>query len=213
MLFYIDSKSFIKRFLNDESDQYILSANYVLVSNYITVKMSQDNIIQASILFPDPEVFSALDDDVMRDRYYKQLTKDSIRGFLASVIKACIIDDLDVYFMCNKPEMKLRYLLRLSIFVEEYFGYPMYEYNLYKAGYYKIKPYNRNKVLKRCFDIEKEVKKNQKKKMLSTYSGKAKYLESIKHDKKKMKKILKKKGYDTSKMSKEDMIEILQDEL
>lgn len=203
------SKDFQNEFLKNERDKDILNAQYVICSLRIRKREEQENIISAqSILFPGPDVCSALTNKEMRERYFNQLMAN--KAFLATLIKASIEEKYNIVFLCTKNEGKMKFLRYLSEFVYLEFGYPVYEYKKYADGSIALLKYNRKKVLKRCNDLLETAKQNQYLKDIQTEAGRKRILKGYKKMKKsELKKILKGRNLYCKGMSKSEMIDML----
>ena len=127
MLLWATSKEFEKYLLKNEKDKIILDMQYVICSLRIRKREEHDNIISAqSILFPNPDVCSAITQEDMRERYYDQLM--SCKPFLATLIKGAIEENYNILFLCTKNEGKMKFLQYLAEFVYLEFDYPIYNY-------------------------------------------------------------------------------------
>lgn len=209
MLYWMNSKTFKDEFLQLESYKDILNSQYVLVSTRIRSGGKYQNVISANnIIYPNPSVFIAMDDDIFRERYLEQL--ESCKPFLATLIKGSIEEDFNIIFMCSKKENKINYLQILADFVFLEFGYPMYEYRLYCIGACKLYKYDKYKILKKCNKILDKAKIHE----IEKASRKASHIEEIEKrlkelSKDELKKELKSRSLYKKGMSKSDMIEML----
>ena len=204
------SKDLQKVFLKNERDEDILNMQYVICSLRIRKRKEYDNIISAqSILFPNPDVCSALTDEDMRERYFHQLM--TAKAFIATLIKASIEEKYNIVFLCTKNEGKMKFLRYLSEFVYLEFGYPIYEYKRYAEGSIALIKYKKDKVLKKCNKILDETKKKQYINDLQTESGRKRIMKNYKKMKKsELKKNLKKRNLYAKGMSKEEMLDMLE---
>lgn len=210
MIYYMTSKVFQDYFLNNESDDSILEAQYVIVSSRIRRKSSykKNIIISNAILYPSNLVYQETSDEMMRYRYYDQL-EDAL-PFIATLIKGALEEDFQIVFLWTKKEKKLfPYLDYLRDFVYDVFKFPIYEYKEYVLGC-PIIEFNEKKVIKKCKKALKEQSKKIYLKNLQTPSGR----EKIKSDicsmpMKKLIKEVKRIGMYTDELSREDMEEIL----
>lgn len=211
MMFWMDSKVFQNIFLDNERDQDILKAQYVLISTRIRKREAKiENIITAnSILFPDAHVCSSLTDDDFKERYLNQCSKNN--PFIATLIKGSIEENYNIIFLCTKKENKMKYLQFLSNYIYLEFDYPVYEYKLYASGAIKLISYNKNKILKKCNKILKEAKDINYQKEIRTTDGRKRIIKDFKNMKKSdLKKNLKKRNLYKEGMSKKDMIEMIE---
>lgn len=208
MIFTIDSKTFIDIFLQLEDDDVILDSQYVIISNYLSVKNVQNNIVNYITLYPGPEVLGTIDKETQNSRYYDYLKERE--SLLATMVTYSIKEDVNIIMICNDKEYKIGYLTYIANFIYEVFGYPVYDYIEYISGC-KLINYDKEKVLKRCKKITKKCNKKALKNKLSSSYGKERYIQSL--SKKDMKKILKKKGLYRDDMTKEDMKDVLENSL
>lgn len=210
MMFWMDSKVFQNVFLDNEKDQDILKAQYVLISTRIRKRESQENIITANaILFPDPMVCTALTDVDFRDRYLTQCEKN--KAFIATLIKGSIDEGYNIIFICTPKENKMKYLRYLSDYVYLEFGYPIYEYKLYSSGALPLRSYKKDKILKKCDKILNKAKSDNYQREILTEDGRKRIVKDFKTMKKSdLKKNLKKRNLYQDGMSKKDMIEMME---
>lgn len=208
MMFWMTSKVFQNVFLDNETDNNILKAQYVIVSTRIRKSdASFKNILSVyNILYPDTQVLIRVTDEDVRNAYFEQLEEH--KTFLASLIKGAIEENYNIIFMCTKSENKLHYLQYLSEFIFMEFGYPVYEYKSYATGAISLIKYNKNKVLKKCNKLIRKSKEVQYQKDIKTEKGR----ERIKNDfsklsKKEMIKNLKERDLYVDGMSKKEMLE------
>lgn len=210
MMFWMDSKDFQNVFLDNEDDQDILDAQYVLVSTRIRKKGNPKNIISAqAMLFPNPNVCSALTDEDFHDRYMDQCS--NCNPFISTLIKGSIEEKYNIIFLCTKKENKMKYLSYLSDYVFLEFGYPIYNYKLYASGALPLRKYNKDKVLRKCNKILKESKNKHYQNEMRSTEGRKRIIKDFKSMKKsELKKILKKRNLYQDDMSKKDMIEMME---
>ena len=189
----------LETFINNESDDNILEAQYVIVSNRIRrVGTAHNNIIQASVLFPDSSVAIALDTDEFEDLYYRQL--DDNKTLLALLISTVIIEKMNIIFLCTKRESKLgNYLKLLANYVFNEFDFPVYNYMEMARGEVEVYDYDDAEVYSRCkklIDVAKD------KQLLDKINNDRKMSDG---NKKRLKKLLKKKGLYRKGMSFNEM--------
>ena len=211
MLYYMSSKIFQDIFLNNEPDDSILNAQYVIVSARIRKRSGTDakNIIVANqLLYPNAYVYSELSEELARDRYYDQM--ELALPFFASLTKGALEEDYQIVFLCTKKEYKgMPYLDWMADFIYKKFKFPVYEYLSFVAGC-KLIDYDEKKVLKKCNKILKETSKKQYMKNVQTPQGREIIKKQImKMSKKELKKKVKKLGMYHETLSKEDMRELL----
>ena len=210
MLFWMTSKTFRDVFVINEEDNDILETQYVVVSTRIIPKGKNENIINArNLLFPDPNVAMALDDDEFRYRYIKQL--ESQNAFFATLIRGSIDEKYNIVFICTKSENKMKYLKYLSEYIYMTFGYPCYEYKNYANGATPLIKYNKDKVLNICDKSLVKAQENDRKNKLKTKAGRKEIMKDYKHlNKKYLKEILVERNLYSPNMSKKDMLEMIE---
>lgn len=198
MLWYMNSKD-LELFLNNETDDDILEAQYVIVSNRIRrVGTAHKNIIQAGVLFPDPKVCIGIDTDDFNTLYMKQL--DENITLIAMLIKTSIVNDYNIIFICTKKEDKLgRFLELLSRYVYNEFDYPMYNYKDFATGRIKEVSYDEAEVYNKCNKIVKAAKHKD---IVNKIDNERKLSDG---DKKALKKLLKHEGLYSKGMSVHEM--------
>ena len=157
MLWYMNSKD-LELFLNNETDDDILDAQYVIVSNRIRrVGTAHKNIVQAGVLFPNPSVCTSMDTEDFERLYIKQI--DENITLIALLIKTSIVKNYNIIFLCTKKEDKLgHYLEVLSRYVYNEFDFPMYNYRDLAEGRIKVLDYDESRVYKKCDKIIKSAK-------------------------------------------------------
>lgn len=200
----------LNTFLNHESDNDILKAQYVIISSKIRVRKPKDNIIQAkNILFPDANVCAKLTYEDMETEYFKQLEQN--RAFLATLIKGSIDEKFNIIFLCTKNEGKLKYLEMLAKFIYIQYGYPVYEYEKYVAGISKLLKYNKKKVLKQVEKELHEAKVKAHHKAKGSQNGRKTIMSEYKQmSKKDLKQLVKDKGLYQKGMDKAEMLDTLE---
>jgi len=156
MLFVMHSEMFFEYFLVNEDYKIIKDAQIIVVSNSIRKRRpKEDNIICLNhMIYPNSEVLSKGTFDDMHEAYEEQLKQEAL-PFLSTVIKGVIKKNYNVFFICSKKEWKLKYLKWLEEFIDDFFGFPVYNYLDYICdNYYKsYDKYDKKMVLKRCNKI------------------------------------------------------------
>ena len=206
MIFYLNSRELVDYFLPYEKDKDILESQYVLVSSRILKRDAElENIVSAkSILYPNPEAFSASTDDKFYRLYYKQLSKQVV--FFASVIKETIENNNQIIFLCTEKESRTGLFSVMEQYVWEEFSYPIYSYTEYTSNC-ELKDYDEKKVLKYC---NKLLDKAHKKSVFQNGNEKEQSKYFKKKSKKELKKMLKKENLYYDGMDKEEMIETIE---
>lgn len=211
MLYYMHSKTFFKEFLNNESYKDIIKAQYVCVSTHIRRRdTNMDNIICLNqIIYPGSRVLDKGSFEDMRDSYHEQLSEEAM-PFIAELIRGSIEDNLNIVFLCTKPEWKLKYLKWLAEFIMMEFEYPIYNYHKYIQGC-SLFEYDKESVLKRVKSISEESKKKLFEVQRKNAKGRKMILEGYKSmSKKELKKICIKEELYYDGMSKEEMLDMLE---
>jgi len=189
MLYYMNSKTFNKVFLNHESDKDILNCQYVLISYRIRSGNNRSNVVTYNSLYPQSNIMLADNEIIFRELYYDQLR--SLKSIISVLIKGSIDKKYNIIFMCSKNEDKVGYLKILADFIYEEFGYPVYNYSDYIECRCELIDYDKDKVLRKC---KKYLKKDKYKSMSDD-----KLIKMIRNHPHKMEKILKNQyNYDIS---------------
>lgn len=167
MMYYMTSKTFRDIFLPYEHDEDILNAQYVLVSTRIRRTSNEyNNIVNAAVLYPEPEVCMAYNADTFRETYFKQLKENMM--LLAILVRSSIEKNYNIIFLCTKNENKMgHYLNLISEFIYLKFGYPVYNYKEYVSGKYELVKYDKAKVYAIANKYIKKMKYTEKTKEIS----------------------------------------------
>lgn len=209
MMFIMNSKVFQNDFLENEPDDAILDAQYVVISTRIRKSSNRfDNIVLAhNDLFPNSSSMLKLDEESKREAYFEQL--DEKRALLAILVMGCIEKDYNIIFICAKNEDKLHYLQYLSEYIYLTFGYPVYEYRKYSKGKIGLLKYKKKEVLKECKKYCKEASLKSRREKMKTERGRQELKKEFKSfSKKKMKKELEKQDLYIDGMSRKEMVEV-----
>lgn len=207
----MNGKTFKNTFLK-ENPKKILDAQYVLVSSRIRRNGSSErrNIINMSKqLMPSDFILAdwRMDSDeyYFQDQYSKQV-KGNL-ALLGIIVKGVIEEKYTVVFLCSKNEWKLKYLQFIANAIENYFGYPVYNYKKLKEGKIKPKSYNKDFVIAQCDKYIAKERKRQRKKLMSTKRGRKTLVNEMSKDE--MIRELKRLGLYTSGMTKKEMKDLL----
>ena len=210
-IYIMNGKTFKKTFLK-ENPKKILDAQYVLVSSRIRRNGSSErrNIINMSKqLMPSDCILAdwRMDSDeyYFQDQYSKQV-KGNL-ALLAIIVKGVIEEKYTVVFLCSKNEWKLKYLQFIANAIENYFGYPVYNYKKLKEGKIKSKSYNKDFVISQCDKYIAKERKKRRKKLMSTKRGRKTLVNDMSKDE--MIRELKRLGLYTSDMTKKEMKDLL----
>ena len=210
MIYYMHSKTFFEEYLNNESDRDILNAQYVSVSTHIRRRdTTVENVICVNtILYPNSSVLSRGTLEDMRDAYHEQLKEDALI-FIAELIRGSIEENLNIIFICSKPEWKLKYLKWLSEFILMEFDYPIYNYHKYIAGC-PLLEYDKNKVLSHVKEITSHAQKKLYEQNRKTKQGRKQIMHDYKEmSKKELKRICIEQDLYYDGMSKHEMLDML----
>lgn len=211
MIYYMHSETFFEEFLNNESDRDILNAQYICVSTHIRKRDANiENIICLSNkLYPGSRVLDKGGYEDMRDVYYEQLNDEAL-SLIAELIRGSIEENLNIIFLCNKNEWKLKYLKWLAEFIIMEFEYPVYNYRKYIKGC-PLLEYDKDKVLKKAKSISDEAKKKLYDTQRKDKRGQKMILAEYKSmSKKELKKICIDEELYYEGMSKQEMLDMLE---
>lgn len=172
MIYYMDSRVFLREYLNLEKNWKILDTYYVVASMRISrsVESRNEMIQSASTLFyPSAAVMMQMDKKSMEITYRKQL--NSATRFLATVIKGSIKKNYDIVFIATRKETKnIPYLKWLADFIMDTFEYPVYSYHKLLVGKEQIIDFDADTVLQKCKEYGKKSKDQAEE--ISTWSKK-----------------------------------------
>lgn len=206
-MYFMNGKTFINTFMN-ENPETILKAQYVIVSSTIRKNGKyKDQVMQASSeLFPRANMITDFDDYKHNQNFieeYKDIL-DENKPLLCTLIRYSILEDATVIFLCGKREHK-RYAFFniLQEYIEDEFGFHIYDYKKYKEGKEKAYNFSKSLVIERCNKVLKHAKKEAMERKLSTERGRQTL------SKKDLKKELKKRGLYVPDMSKDEMLDTL----
>ncbi len=215
MMYFMDGKTLIKKYLVDRTPEEILQTQFVIVSGEIIkgsfTEAEKDvlgsKVTNASILMPDM-VYIIDSDEFEHSEYAKSYIEklDRNKPFIATLIKGYYELNCDVVFVCAHNERKYRYLDLLAKYVRsEFMGFNIYDYK--KSG-----PLQRSSddlseheldILMMCDDIVDSMKKQAHRKLMATKAGRRRWVQDLSD--KKVKKELKKRDEYESGMTDVDM--------
>ena len=151
MIFYMNSKVFLKKYLESEEDWKILDSYYIIMSYRIKKKPhSGIRTIQLAnnILMPNTNVMSSIGRKEFVKRYKNQLSESN--AFFATIIEGSIKKGYQIVILETAAESRMKHYKILQDYVWETFGYPIYTYTKYQKGYYENLAIDEETVLKRC---------------------------------------------------------------
>lgn len=215
MMYFMDGKTLIKKYLVDRTPDEILQTQFVIVSGEIVKgsftkaesEVLGNKVCNGSILMPDI-VYIIDSDDFDHSEYAKSYIEklDRNKPFIATLIQGYYELNCDVVFICAHNERKYKYLNLLAKYVRsEFLGFNIYDYK--KTG-----PLQRSSdslseheldILMMCDEIVEETKKRAHKKMMATKAGRRRWVQDLSG--KKLKKELKKRDEYDSDMNEADM--------
>lgn len=210
MILYMNSKVFEEEFLKYEKDKDILNSQYVIISSRIKkTDSSYENVIVANgTLSPLYTLGHKMCDDDWIDEYKDHLETNI--ALLSSLVIGSIKEGFNIILLCSKKESKIKYLKYLSEYVYERLGYPIYDYSKLMNGKVKQIKYDKDKVLKRCHKIIKQVNDEKYKNDMMTKKGRENIKKSFrKMSKKELKAELKKRDLYRDGLNRDEMLDIL----
>ena len=187
MMFVMTSKD-LDLFFNNETDDAILNAQYVIVSNRIRrARIEYENIMTALVLFPDPAVMTAFSNDEFKNAYIEQLNQNI--SLIAVLVTEAIIHKYNIIFLCTRNETKLsKFIYILADFIYDEFEYPVYRYKDLASGKIKLIDIDEARAYKKAKAYIKDAKA---KSVISNVKNESKLKNS---EKKMLKKLLKDRG-------------------
>ena len=213
MIYYMNGKTFIKDYCTNEDPSRVLEAQYVLASNTIMKKGSNDSIWNAAnVIMPSQNIvldYNAKDykeNPAYRQAYEEQLDLNGIP--IAESIVTVALDDLDrdVIILCGYHEWGYRHLHYFSKWLKKLTGMPSYNYKK-KEKVEKLSKDEVKKIREKCEKIVHDHQSKELEDIMKNKNTRGKFLKSF--SKKDLKKILKKAGIkSTDGLSKDEMIEI-----
>ena len=207
----MDSKTFLNRFIENESDKTILDASYLLASNRIRYGSRYKKQCQELFVPSDITIMKLNDENDVDPRsnseyvmhYYKQL--QSMKLLIALMIKTTLEEDLLTIILTTKLEAKTyNHLNLLRKWVRDEFDYTIEEYR--NRLPLPLGSKEENDIIQLCNSIIKKEKKKKKTKLMKTTKGQREYFSSL--GKKNLKKLLKKEGVYLPGMDESEMIDV-----
>ena len=207
-MYIMNGQTFLKKYVN-EDPEIVMKTQFVIVSSSIRKggRYEQQVINGNAALYPSERLIVDTKDyksKAFENEYFEQL-EDNL-PFLAVLIRAVVLEDYTIVFLCGKKEWKRQYLKLIAKFVKEKFGFPIYDYKKVKDGDQEAEEYDAAKVLKLVDKLLEDAKIEKEDKALSS-ADRLKYLKTL--SKKELRKKLKKLDIDSSDMSRSEMIETL----
>lgn len=217
MIYFLDGKTFLKRYCEDESPKNILGASYIIVSSSIKKSGRYEKQMANAweMLSPGSRMLVDVKDWKNDEEYHQEYIEERLeqsRPFIASVIQFDLTGQNkgDTIFICSEKEKKYFFFPLMQFWMDEVFGYHMVDYKRYKKGKDEPIQYSdkqKKKILKKCEKILKKAQEEKEMMLLSSEEGREKYYKTAK--KKDLKKKLKDLGLYHNGMDKDDMIQML----
>lgn len=136
-IFIMGGKTFLNLFVNDHP-LCILSSEYFIISTQIKRNNSYgDKVVSYPALFPKSRIISDYlnDNDFYKyeSNYINQLKESNI--LFATIISQLLKKNKNVIFLCSQKEWtKYKYLKIIGEYIEETFGYHVYDYKKFVKG-------------------------------------------------------------------------------
>ena len=227
MMYFMDGKTLITKYLVDRTPDEILQTQFVIVSGEIikgSFTKSEEKILgskvcNGSMLFPDIAYIIESKDDFDHSEYAQSYIEKLGRNkpFIATLIKSYYEYECDIVFICAHNERKYRYFELLAKYVHsEFMGFTIYDYK--KTG-----PLRRENdklsdreldILEYCDELVASIKDKVHRKLMATNAGRRRYVQDL--STKKVKKELKKRDEYESDMDEVTMrrklLELINDE-
>lgn len=195
MMYFMDGKTFLKKYIATTDPKKILKTQFVIVSSFIrkTPGTFEKQIINANnILYPSQRLIIDYSDYSNNDEYIKEYRKSlkEHKAFFATFIKYDLEEKHtgDIVFLCSYTERKYYYLNIISEYVYDVFGYRIFNYNKIKGNKCKDIEYTLNKCNK---ILKKKSKKKISKKDIIKYFKEHKILYNKKWKRKDLLKMYK----------------------
>ena len=208
----MDSKTFIKHFIEEQNENIILEASYIIASNNIKFGTRYKDQMMKLFYLTDACYMKIHDE---KDKYSKSNSEYVQEYFsvlnqhdlvISTMIKLSIEKGLTTIIITTPKEDKIfGHLELLKEYIEENFQYKIIRY---KPGM-KInnkQTHDKKSSLKICDDRIKKEKKKKKKKQMKTKRGQQQYFSTL--GKKKLKRLLQKEGLYLAGMPESEMIDI-----
>lgn len=204
----MDSKKFMKDFIPEieKHEDY----QFIVISENITTKNKFKNVKAIPRLMPPPQVVGTYVDEGMKEYkqvYLQYLKNPQIEAFISIIVKAAVVNDMNLVLLCSKSEDEYKYLDLICEYIEQVYGlntftWKDFQKNPEKAS--KIK--HKDDVMK---TLTKKFNKMEKSNVdLDTKPDKEDVIKELKKfDKKELKKYAKSKKIKLGDdMDKKDMI-------
>lgn len=144
----MDSKKFIKDFLKEQDP---MKFQFILISENITTKEKFKNVKAIPRLIPPLNVMSEyINEDFKsyKKSYLSYLKQPQIEAFLSIIVKAAVVNDLNIVLLCSKSENEFKYLKLICNYIEEIFKMKTYSYKQFKKDQKAMKIKNKDEIMK-----------------------------------------------------------------
>lgn len=190
----MESKKFFKDFLPEVNQK---DYQFIVISEFIKTNGKSPNVKAIQRLMPPAKVLSEFIDGnkkAYKKAYLNYLQNPQIESFLSIIVKAAVINDMNIVLICSHSENEFKYLKYICEYIETVFKLKTYtwaDFNTDPEKARKIK--NKDEVAQ---ILNKKFEKMQKLGVnLETNVDKEKVVKQLKElGKKGMKKIAKAKG-------------------
>ena len=209
---YMDTKTFMKKFIKEQKDETILEASYIIASNRIKFGTKYKDQIMKLFYVPDDCLMKLNDEKETKSKsnseyvkaYFKMLNRNNIS--IASMIKITLENNLTTIILTTPLEDKtFNHMELLKEYIEKNFKYKIVRYKSGMSLDIKQKESNKT-ILKTCADVISKTKKRKKEKQMKTHRGQKQYFSEL--GKKRLQRLLKKNGLYLDGMSESEMIDI-----
>lgn len=212
----MDTRTLYKEYIKEGARQLLMD-EYVIVSSRIRKTKELDNVVNASNILFSMHQFLNFKDDVGSDaenmlKYQEFLSKSTPLALLISIIETDLMGSGNVILLCSPNEMKRqKYMKYLARCIEEMFHYPVYQYTKKTSVDLLEILFNDEFKLKKCLKRIASARDYLVQEKVSTEEGRRNYIEKL--SKKDLKRMAKRYEKDIKGMTKEDLKEILYDNL
>lgn len=216
MILIMDTRTLHKEYIKEGASQ-LLRDEYVIVSSRIRKTKELDNVTNASNILYSMHHFMQFKDDAGSDMenmkiYTEFLSKPTPLAMLVSIIETDIVGDGNIILLCSPNEMKhQKYMVYLARCIEEMFKYPVYKYTKGMSNDGLQLMFDEDFKLKKCLKRIASARDYLVKQKISTEKGKEDYIKRL--SKKELKELAGEYEDDLKGLSKEDLRDILRDNL
>lgn len=212
----MDTRTLHTQYIKEGARQLLMD-EYVIVSSRIRKTKELDNVVNASNILYSMHQFLNFKDDTGSDvenmlKYQEFLSKSTPLALLISIIETDLMGSGNVILLCSPNEMKhQKYMKYLARCIEEMFHYPVYQYTKKTSVDLLEILFKKEFKLKKCLTRIASARDYLIKEKVSTQEGRRNYIEKL--SKKDLKQMAKRYEKDIKGLTKEDLKEILYDNL